>query len=90
VYSSSEPLNSVTAVSPSVVAMPLSAKLTSTGSTNAAHVGSVSSSYLFISSNCCATNSDRLTMYDYRCSDSTDKFFFKMLGVCVLNVPVLQ
>jgi hypothetical protein len=40
-----------------------------------------------MSGNCCATISDRLTMSDYKRSDSID-IFIRMLGICVLNAPI--
>jgi hypothetical protein len=41
-----------------------------------------------MSGNCSATISDRLTLSDYKFSDSTDIFYQNVRGVCILNVPI--
>jgi hypothetical protein len=73
VYFPSALLNSVTAVAPSDVVMSPYAKITCTVSTVRRIV--------YISGNCCATNSDRLTMSDNRCSDSIVTFYQNVRGL---------
>jgi hypothetical protein len=83
VYSSSAPLTSVPAVAPSDFTKSPTTKLTALERSLEKH------QYLLtvMSGNCCATISDRLTISDYKRSDSIDIFYQNVRGLRP-NVPI--